>query len=293
MTENQVKAFAEYCRRGVIEPEIRALTTAGLGFPLSPTMLVYLEKEESRWPVQKLASTFQSQVGVSKVAYAMADPQPEIIAEGGAYPETTPEFDGCELQLYKIGGLAKVSEELMFDAGIDIEKLLGNSFGRALAIKREKTFINGDGVGKPRGFLIDCQTVNAAGTVVSYSDVVTLYQKLTEETIAFSSWLTNRDTLPLLTEMVDAAGNKVLTPDLSGETAGFILGLPVYVTFMPTDKPLAFGDFSKFVIMEQIASIKRLEERFKEFGIVGFTFFQRLSGRLVDTSAIAALSLEV
>ncbi|MDR0497348.1 MAG: phage major capsid protein [Treponema sp.] len=292
MTESDRRALVEYYKRGAMDSEVRTLAVGGFGgVPVSDVIVRHLEKKRHNWPLQKFSTTYKTIRDTNKIFFAKSDASVEFVEEGAAYTESAPKIHGHEMELFKIGGLCLATEELVQDSGIDIEQLLGDSFGRSLSIKLEQMFIDGNGDKKPRGFLLDAQTVGAAGSTVAYGDLAKLFKALDESMLPYAVWLVNRDTFALLSGLSDSSGNRCLIPDTTGETAGYIFGKPVYITFLPSKKPIALGDFSQYVTVEQPAFIRRLEEKFRDSGNVGFIYRQRINGRLSDSNSIFALEL--
>ena len=289
MLEKSGSVFVEYLRHGKEKPELRALTTAGI--QVSNEMSELLDHEARSWPVQQLATTYRTERNMPKVSIVMSDAEVQFFNESDAYGSTNPIMAGFSLELHKIGGIVVASEELIQDSGVDVELLLARSFGRSLSVKLEDAFINGDGIGKPKGFVQDCQIVSAAGSTVVYGDIESLYKSLDEKLLPNASWLVNRETLALLSKLSDGSGSRCLIPDTTGETAGYLFGKPTYVSFLPPEKPIAFGDFSQYVIVEKPATIRRLVQKYGDYGQVGFLFQERLDGRLFNPDAVLALEM--
>lgn len=76
-----------------------------------------------------------------------------LTAEGGAYSETEPGFEQLKWRVNKIGGYTQVTNELRADSAVEIEGLLTNLFGIAVAHKEEYYILRGNGNGVPLGLL--------------------------------------------------------------------------------------------------------------------------------------------
>lgn len=76
-----------------------------------------------------------------------------VTAEGGAYTETEPGLEQLKWRVNKVGGYTQVTNELRADSAVEIEGLLTNLFGIAIAHKEEHYILRGNGNGVPLGIL--------------------------------------------------------------------------------------------------------------------------------------------
>ena len=84
-----------------------------------------------------------------------------LTAEGSAISEDDPTYSSITLGAFKYGQLIQVSQELVTDAGFDIESHLANAAGNALGFAVNNDLTVGDGSNKPNGI------INAASTGVT------------------------------------------------------------------------------------------------------------------------------
>ncbi len=84
-----------------------------------------------------------------------------LTAEGSAISEDDPTYSSITLGAFKYGQLIQVSQELVTDAGFDIESHLAGAAGNALGFAVNNDLTVGDGSNKPNGI------INAASTGVT------------------------------------------------------------------------------------------------------------------------------
>ncbi len=84
-----------------------------------------------------------------------------LTAEGAALSDDDPTYDRIVLSAYKYGQLISVANELVVDAGFDIQSHLAEQAGNALGFAVNEALTNADGSDKPNGI------VTAAGAGVT------------------------------------------------------------------------------------------------------------------------------
>jgi len=121
--------------------------------------------------------------------------------------KSKPTFGEVQLNLHKITGLAAVTDSLLEDSAISIEPILMKTFGAAMAYTMDDDFINGDGAGKPVGFLqcaalvtVDKEAAQVADTIVA-ENVLKMYARMPEASKFTAVWVANHNTLPQLATM--------------------------------------------------------------------------------------------
>ena len=88
--------------------------------------------------------------------------------EASALNETEPTFKQLDLTNYELSGYSKISNTLLADSAIGLEKFLYTLFGRAIGWYEDYAFLRGNGVAKPYGIL-SWISANSASAAVSRS----------------------------------------------------------------------------------------------------------------------------
>ena len=104
--------------------------------------------------------------------------------------------------------------------------------------------------------------------------------------------------LKVIKKLKDTAGRPIWQPGLSAslqagqDTFNTINGYPYQINqdmavMAANAKSILFGNFSRYVISDvREFTLLRLQERYAEFGQVGFLAFTRSDGRYINTAAI-------
>jgi HK97 family phage major capsid protein len=80
-----------------------------------------------------------------------------------SYAETPQTFGSATLNAYKLTGLIKISEEVLFDASTDLEATVAANLGVAFGNAEETAFVSGSGTLQPTGIF---RTTTAGGNSV-------------------------------------------------------------------------------------------------------------------------------
>jgi hypothetical protein len=124
--------------------------------------------------------TFKTDIAIETALGSAA-----YVGEGAAATENSPTFRNIVLTPYTLRTYVKVSNELIADAptrgpGFNIEGILAEQMGRAMGLKEEDAFVQGDGSGKPTGVFTyfsaspTANTTDIGATTTAASAVVTL-----------------------------------------------------------------------------------------------------------------------
>ena len=134
--------------------------------------------------------------GEHKINIAATKPAASWIEEGGALTFGDATFDQKLMDAHKLHVAIKITEELLYDNAFNLESFIITQFGKAIANAEEDAFLNGDGVGKPKGLFTDAQTGLTIDTVdIKADDVIDLVYKLKRPYRKNASFITNDSTL--------------------------------------------------------------------------------------------------
>ena len=264
------------------------------------TRLIQTLEEEN--VMRNLGTSFPTS-GDHKINIAATKPAALWVAEGGAMTFGNGTFSQISLDAHKVHVGILVTEELLNDNAFNLENYILNEFGKAIANAEEDAFINGDGSGKPTGFLTtlaaDATTyITTTGASISADDVINLEYSLKRPYRRNAAWLVNDATLAQIRKFKDSTQNYIWQPSYVAGEPDRLLGYPIYTTpYMPKAESgnfaLAFGDFSFYNIADRGSrAFQRLDELYAANGMTGFLLKERVDGILVDNSAIRALKIK-
>ena len=144
------------------------------------TRLIQTLEEEN---VMRRLGTSITTSGEHKINIAATKPAALWVAEGGAMTFGNGTFNQISLDAYKVHVGILVTEELLNDNAFGLENYILEQFGKAIANAEEDAFINGNGTGRPTGFLTtlaaDTSTfITTTGANISADDIINLEYSL-------------------------------------------------------------------------------------------------------------------
>lgn len=218
------------------------------------------------------------------------------IGENEGIPVNDADADFTEHLLgnYKIGVFCKFPDSFVLDAKFDVETHISRRLAKNFAKAENRAFTIGDGGKMPTGILSDKGGADIGVTTkaLTYDDVIKLYFSVKPEYRKNGVWMMNDETVLTLRTLKDADGNYVWD-----HSTGTILGKKVIINeYMPAiaggNKPIAFGDFSYYDIVERAdASVRIIKETLPKVDDIGYIAYEFLDGKLVRPEAIKVLQI--
>ena len=219
------------------------------------------------------------------------------LSEGGPIPLADASTSDRTMSVYKVGSGVKLSTELIEDSFFNIETWVARAIGTRLAKTFNASFINGDGIAKPLGILID-STVKSIDSIASLSvthkDAINLRYALQISSRIGGVYYASDSMIKEMELWEDANGRPLLQPsDVATQANGILYTLWGYPVKLNTelgdivagDSPLIFGNPSKYMIRNVRAiTIKRNEYSSMGTDEVEFYGTTRLDGKLTDTN---------
>lgn len=198
------------------------------------------------------------------------------------------------LEYNVLSNLITINEDFLYDTQVKIGKIILDTFAHNFAKAEDKAFITGSGNGEPLGFLVDKDIKSLSATKeLKLDDLKKLFFSLDSEYRKNAKWIMNDKTVLYLQSLKDSQGNY-----LWNQYDGTFMGKEILISnFMPDIdtglKPIAFGDFSNYWIVErQNPTIKRLSEMFILKQHQGFIMREYLDAKLMDKDSFLTLSIE-
>ncbi len=226
------------------------------------------------------------------------------VGETDARPETsTPQVGTQRIPVFEIYAKPKATQQLLEDAGIDVEAWLERKVSEKFARMRALAFISGNGIKKPRGILTYpagadgvrgtiAQIASGAATALTPDGLIKLTFSLKDKYLANANWLMKRGTVGALMLFKDNQGQYMWRPGLTVGQPSVLLGYNVRrADDMPTvgagSLPVAFGDFRAGYTVVDRLGIRTLRDPYSSKPFVEFYTRQRVGGDVVDFEAYA------
>jgi HK97 family phage major capsid protein len=197
--------------------------------------------------------------------------------------------------------LTKVSIELMQDSAFDMTAFLAQTFGTRLGRILNNKFTVGVGTTEPNGIVTAAAagptatgaSTNTGGSdsntnTIGSIDLTELEHSVDRAYRRGASYMMSDTALKLIKEVLDKYGRPLWKPGLNAADPDTINGYPYYINndmAVPaaSAKSVLFGQLQKYMIREvKSLAVLRLEERFADYGQIGFIGFARYDGNLLD-----------
>jgi len=220
---------------------------------------------------------------------------------------TTPTIDRITISLHELSALPKASQRLLDDSAFDIEGWLAGRIADRFARAEADSFINGDGIDKPKGFLAHTSVDNdvwtwgnlgyvptgADGDVTAES-IIELVYALGAAYRANASFVMNSKTAGLVRKLKDNDGRFLWTDGLAAGQPAVLMGYPVLIAEDMPDaavdaNAIAFGDFAAGYTVAERPDLRILRDPFSAKPHVLFYATKRVGGDVSDFSAIKLL----
>lgn len=200
----------------------------------------------------------------------------------------------------------RVSVELLQDSAFDIAGFLARIMGRRIARAQAVHLVDGSGSGQPKGLVNGKTGIEpAAGTGITYADLVTYVHSVDPDYRDGASWAFNDQSLAYLRKLEDDNGRPLWSPagdGLAGSMpGGTLLGYPVVIDQAFDDILLtagagqnwgAFGNLQLGYIRRQVQDVTVIVDPYSRahFGQVQYTAWARMDGKPQDPNAYVALA---
>jgi HK97 family phage major capsid protein len=312
------KAFNAYLRSGDddalrgLEVEVKGLSTAvnsDGGYLVDPqtsdTVKSVLNATASIRAIASVvhveATSYDVLVDHSDVGTGWAT-ETATVAEGA-----TPQIDRITIPLHELSALPKASQRLLDDSAFDIEGWLAGRIADKFARAEAASFVNGDGIDKPKGFLAHTAVddgIWAWGNLgyvptgvdgdVTAESIIDVVYALGAEYRANAAFVMNSKTAGLVRKLKDNDGRFLWSDGLAAGQPATLMGYPVLVAEdMPdasTDgHAIAFGDFAAGYTVAERPDLRVLRDPFSAKPHVLFYATKRVGGDVSDFAAIKLL----
>ena len=309
------KAFTTYLRKGMDagleQMESKALSVGSDpdgGYTVTPAMAETIVKAINEFsPMRSLANIETISTDSLEIIQDYDEAAAGWTTETGSVSDTnTPQVAKSTIPVHELYAQPKATQKLVDDSAIDIEQWLSEKVSEVFTRLENKSFIDGDGSGQPKGILS-----YAAGTswgqieqidsgvdgALTSDALVKLYYALQEDYASNATFLMNRSVVQAARLLKESTTDQYLwNPGLATGADDTLLGVPVrQATDMPvaaTDSlSVAIADFNRaYTIVDRIG-IRTLRDPFTDKPFIKFYTTKRVGGDVVNFDAIKLLKL--
>lgn len=200
--------------------------------------------------------------------------------EGSARSETnTPKIERVTIKLNPIYAYPKTTQEILDFSEVDILGWLSSEIADTFASTEEDDFVNGDGNGKPKGFMAYTRAatsdktrafgtiekiVAASGTAITADELIDILYKLKAKYRKNAVWVMNSGTAGTLQKLKNENGDYIWRDSLKEGAPDMLLGRPVYCLESMPDTYSNFSEASRaFLTMTMRPWLANFEQQIK------------------------------
>jgi HK97 family phage major capsid protein len=217
----------------------------------------------------------------------------------------TPTWNKKRIPVHVLAARPRATQTLLEDSSINIEQWLANKQANRFGRIEAAAFVNGDGVGKPRGFLTydDYDTAGTdqwgriertnmgAPAALTADGFIDLKYSLIEQYLGRASWLMNRLTVAAAMQLKNGTGDYIWKPGLVDDRHSTILGSDVRMsTTMPQVAAgalsVAIADWAEAYMIVDRLGISVQRDPFTVKPYVEFYTRKRVGGDVINYQAI-------
>jgi HK97 family phage major capsid protein len=217
----------------------------------------------------------------------------ELLAENAQAGSQDISFGQVMLNAYKFSSkIVLVPIELLQDSAFDVEAYLSKLLGTRIGRINNRLFTLGTGTSQPQGVVTGAALGKTAATgqttSITYDDLIDLEHSVDIAYREGAKFMMHDQTLKALKKLKDGYGRPLWLPGLAFKEPDTINGYAFQVNnhmdqMAASAKSLLFGDFSKYWVRDvKAVQIIRFNEKYMDYGQVGFLAFSRADGKLVD-----------
>ena len=307
------EAFISYMRKGQMSEELHAKAlSVGVdpdgGYTVEPdTSGRIVEKVYETSPMRQVAAAQTIGTDALEGLFDLDEASAAFVGESSGRPETdTPQLARYRIPVHELYAFPFATQKVLDDSELDLEAWLAGKVADRFARRENEAFVNGDGVGKPRGFLTYADGTNLPGTIDQYptgaagafasdpdgGDVLldTIYG-MKQVYRAGARWHMNRSVVAEVRKLKDGDGRYLWAPGLAAGMPATLLGYPVLefedMPDLGSDSlSIAFANMGEAYQIVDRQGIRVLRDPFTSKPFVGFYSVKRTGGDVINFEAI-------
>jgi HK97 family phage major capsid protein len=316
-------AFGEFLRKGDRAMGADALKSMSVGVDSDGGYLVtpdtsgrIVAKVYETSPMRSVASVVTISADKLEGIEDLDEAAAGWVGETGARTDTaTPQIGKYSIEAFEIYAQPKATQKLLDDSSVNVEAWLAEKVAAKMARMENAAFVNGNGVGKPRG-LTSYETVLDTGSGVDWGKIghvlsgnnggfnatgktavdklFDLVGMLKAEYLTGAQFLAPRAVITAMRKLKDDTGQMYWQPSLQLGQPERFMGYGIVraedVPAMATGSlSLWFGDFAQAYTIVDRTGIRVLRDPYTDKPYVKFYTTKRTGGGVVNFEAIKAM----
>lgn len=309
-TSLEIKAFEKALRHGkesLTSEEVKYLRTdhgPEGGFLAPPEYIQEIIKgiiETS--PIRQLARVRTTTRDAIEIPRRTSIPTGQWVGEGGPIGEDQSSYGINQIKVNKLAVATVITTEMLTDSCFNMESEINQDIIQAFAKAEGQAFLNGNGVAKPEGIMVN-EEVETINTGVANDITADAIIGMTGQLIFGYNpvYMLNRRTLARIRQLKAGDGHYLWQPGpgLASGIPNTINGFP-YLSAIdmddiaPNSYPIAFGDLGKAYTIVDHTSLTMLRDPYSlgRQGKIQFISQRRVGGQVVLPEAMKKLKVSV
>lgn len=313
-------AFEKWFRKGV-EGDLKDLQIQAALSTSSDPDGGFLVPEEMETTIDRVASAVSVMRRICTVRPIGTSTYKKLVSKGvsdagwveekGSRDETdTPTLAEIAINTKELYSNPAITQEMLDDSRLDIAAWLGDEVSVDFDEQEGDAFINGNGVGQPKGIGAYSMVANAsyawgkigyiagghANLLNNPDKLIDLQHALKSRYRNGASWLMNDLTCSIIRKLKDGEGNYLWKPGLAEGVPDSLLGKPVEYDDNVADVgagkyPVFFANFKRAYLIVDRFGIRVLRDPFTNKPYIHFYTTKRVGGGIAMYEAIKALKI--
>lgn len=307
------KAFIAMMRRGdAAEAQHAKALSVGIdpdgGYTVEPdTSGRIVEKVYETSPMRQVAAVQTIGTDALEGLFDLDEAGANFVGETGGRPETdTPQLARWRIPVHELYAFPFATQKVLDDSELDLEAWLAGKVADRFARRENAAFVNGDGNGKPRGFLTYPAGTNLPGTIQQFNTgaagafdsdpdggdvLLDAIYGLKQTYRAGARWHMNRSTVGEVRKLKDGDGRYLWQPGLAMGQPATLLGFPVLeFEDMPDigsdSLSIAFANMGEAYQVVDRQGIRVLRDPYTSKPFIGFYSVKRVGGDVINFEAV-------
>lgn len=217
-------------------------------------------------------------------------------AAGSTISDAEPTFSSILLTPYKQGGLVPIANELIADAGFDLEATIAEAVGNSIGYQVNNLATVGTGTDQPTGIVTAAGSgVASTATSLNADDLITLAYSLdgAARRLPGTGWMVNTSTLGAMRKLKDGDGSYLFNPVVGGQDT--FLGYPIFENPAMSNvgsavKSVIFGNLNSYKIATTGLDFAVSADAQFEKDVTVYRWTYRFDGNLSHSSHVRYLT---
>jgi HK97 family phage major capsid protein len=219
-----------------------------------------------------------------------------ITTAGSAISESNPTFDSILLTPKKTSFIVQLANELIMDAGFDIEATIAEQAGNAIGYSVNALTTTGTGTTQPTGIVVAAGSgITGGTTTITADNLIDLAYSVdgAARRLPGVGYMANTSTLGVIRKLKDTAGYYIY--NVTQGAPDTILGFQVYenpgmASIATGAKPVIFGHLPSYKIVTTGLDVAVSSDAYFANDVTAYRFSYRFDGNLTHAGHVKYLA---